>query len=365
MAKVEYHVNLKEVQSDRVLGPLVAEGGPAKAPFDRLAWWRLLELYCTLPPLMVVAREGNHAAMMMFQRGRDELFALSNWYTFRLRPIISEDADAVALISAIGKSLARRTTRLHIPGVPNEDKSADILMQGFRQSGWVVIREASDINHILEVAGRSFAAYLEGRPGALRTTLKRKAGKVHTIVTDRFDDGVWDAYEAIYNDSWKPREGSPAFLRAFAKAEADAGRMRFGMAFVDERPVAAQFWTVEAGTAFIHKLAHVEEAKPLSPGTVLTAALLEHVIDKDRVELVDFGTGDDPYKRTWMETSRPRYTLTMYRANDLGNWPLILVARARIAKAKRATSRQSAGEKAAAKSRRGLFSRLAPRAKRG
>lgn len=355
MAKVEYHVNLKEVQTDPLLGPLVAEGGPARAPFDRLGWWRLLELYCTLPPLMVIAREGKSAAMLMFQRGRDELFALSNWYTFRLRPIITEGADAPALICAIGKSLARRTSRLHIPGVPDEDGSARILAEGFRRAGWVVIVEETDINHILELEGRNYAQYLEGRPGALRTTLKRKAGKVRTLVTERYDDAVWDAYEAIYNDSWKPREGSPAFLRAFAKGEAAAGRLRFGMAFVDDQPVAAQFWTVEAGTAFIHKLAHVEDAKPLSPGTVLTAAMLEHVIDRDQVALVDFGTGDDPYKRAWMERSRPRYTLTMYRASDMANWPRIIMARLRLAKAR----------KAKAKSKRGLFSRLAHPAKRG
>jgi CelD/BcsL family acetyltransferase involved in cellulose biosynthesis len=87
--------------------------------------------------------------------------------------------------------------------------------------------------------------------------------------------------------------------------------------------VAAQFWTVEAGTAFIHKLAHREEAKPLSAGTTLTAALFEHVIDRDKVDVVDFGTGNDPYKRDWMEDVRPRYRLDMFRPGWPGNWPII------------------------------------------
>ncbi len=51
---------------------------------------------------------------------------------------------------------------------------------------------------------------------------------------------------------------------------------------------------------------------PLSAGTTLTAALFAHVIDRDRVELVDFGTGDDPYKRDWMEQVRPRYRLACW-----------------------------------------------------
>ncbi len=89
------------------------------------------------------------------------------------------------------------------------------------------------------------------------------------------------------------------------------------------QPVAAQFWTVEADTAFIHKLAHAEDAKALSPGTTLTAALLQHVIDRDRVQLVDFGTGDDAYKRDWMEEVRPRYRIEAFRPMWPGNWPAI------------------------------------------
>jgi CelD/BcsL family acetyltransferase involved in cellulose biosynthesis len=80
---------------------------------------------------------------------------------------------------------------------------------------------------------------------------------------------------------------------------------------------------VENGTAYIHKLAHLESAKPLSAGTTLTAALFEHVIDRDRVEWVDFGTGDDPYKRDWMEQVRPRYRLTCWRLAEPRNWAAI------------------------------------------
>ena len=67
----------------------------------------------------------------------------------------------------------------------------------------------------------------------------------------------------------------------------------------------------------------------LSPGTTLTAALLERVIDGDGVDLVDFGTGDDAYKRDWMEEARPRYRLQCWRKRDPRNWPAIAKARLR------------------------------------
>ena len=39
-----------------------------------------------------------------------------------------------------------------------------------------------------------------------------------------------------------------------------------------------------------------EAHKQLSPGTVLTAYMMEQVIDKDRVSRIDFLSGDDEYK---------------------------------------------------------------------
>ena len=69
--------------------------------------------------------------------------------------------------------------------------------------------------------------------------------------------------------------------------------MRIGLAYIDGQPVAAQFWTVENGTALIHKLAHDERHLAFSPGTLLSAALFQHVIDIDKVDEIDFGTGSE------------------------------------------------------------------------
>jgi hypothetical protein len=169
--------------------------------------------------------------------------------------------------------------------------------------------EECDTNHVLEVRGRSFADYWDSRPGPLRTTLKRKAKRVETQVLTHFDRQVWDEYEAIYAASWKPTEDQPAMLRAFAAAEGAAGRLRLGVARADGIAVAAQCWTVENSIAYIHKLAHLESHKPLSAGTTLSAALFRHVIDIDKVGLVDFGTGDQSYKADWMEAVRPRFRI--------------------------------------------------------
>ena len=327
MIVVNYHDDLNEVQGDASLAPLIA-APCALAPFHRIEWWQGLADHCGMSPLIAVASLGDTRAVLPLARTAGGLIALSNWYNFTARPLLSPGADGAALLSALAHDLAQQTKRITLSPLPDECGETSALELAFRKAGWAVLRSQCDVNHVLEVQGRSFDAYLATRPGPLRTTLKRKAGKVAVTIETAFNPASWAAYEAIYASSWKSKEGSPAFLRAFAQQEAAAGRMRLGLAHADGAAVAAQFWTVEHGTAYIHKLAHTEASKSLSPGTTLSAALFEHVIDRDRVALVDFGTGNDGYKRDWMESFRPRFRLELLRPGYPGNW--LRVAKARL-----------------------------------
>lgn len=319
MTAISYHASVKDVQAQ----PLAAAG-----PFARRDWFERLE--ATQPQsLYAVAEDGSGAVVLPLRRNGRRIESLLNWYGFTWRPLATPYGSVDSLTTALAKGLAKRSSTIVLDRLPDEDGTARQLQRAFELAGWLVTREQCDTNRVLPIAGRSFAEYLESRPGQLRTTLKRKAKKVEVEIVERFDEDIWAAYEDIYGESWKPEEGDPALLRAFAEAEGAAGRIRLAIARAEGRPVAAQFWTVEGQTAYIHKLAHRESAKPLSPGTTLTAALLEHVIDRDGVELVDFGTGDDAYKRDWMEEARPRFRLTCRRKGDPRNWPGMAKARLR------------------------------------
>jgi CelD/BcsL family acetyltransferase involved in cellulose biosynthesis len=82
--------------------------------------------------------------------------------------------------------------------------------------------------------------------------------------------------------------------------------LRLGLYWHDDQPVAAQFWVVDSGRATVLKLAHDEAAKARSPGTVLTALMLRYLLDHEHVDWIDFGRGDDPYKRLWATERRQR-----------------------------------------------------------
>ncbi len=320
--QITYHDDLKEVQADPLLHALLS--APAVAsPFDRLDWWRNLSETCDILPLIAVAREGTACAVLPLMRKGRQVHCLANWYSFRVAPLFTDGAERPALLKALCADLAGETPHLVLTALPNEQGEAEATADALRASGWRVFVEPCDVNHVFQVKDRSFADYMASRPGQVRSTLKRRGDKVTTSIECAFNPQSWADYEAVYAQSWKPQEGSPAFLRRFAQEEGAAGRLRLAIARAEGEPVAAQFWTVEGGTAFIHKLAHTEASKPLSPGTTLTAALMERVIDTDGVSLIDFGTGNDGYKRDWMDDVRPRYRIEAFRMGWPGNWPLI------------------------------------------
>lgn len=300
----------------------VLQGTNAASPFDRAEWFALLA-DSGLTPLIATVGDDPMAALAL-TRANGRIEPLRNWYSFTWRPLLPEGQEGDVMLTELGRSLKTQAHRVTLWPVPDEDGSATRLETAFRSAGWQVVRKQCDHNHVSPVNGRSFAEYWASRPGQMRTTLKRKAKKVSIELLTHFNPVAWADYESVYAASWKPEEGDPALLRRFAEQEGAAGRLRLGIARADGLAVAGQFWTVEHGTAYIHKLAHCEEAKPLSAGTTLSAALFEHVIDRDRVTLVDFGTGDDPYKRDWMELDRPRYRIDALDPRQPRAWPALM-----------------------------------------
>lgn len=316
MTAVSYHDTVNDLQGLAFAG---------EGPFARREWFALLE-NSGARPFVALASEGDDAVALPLMRGSGGLENLTNWYAFTWTELVTGPTARPALLESLARDIASHTSRLRLSKLADEDGTATRLEAAFRHAGWFVLRERCDSNHVLPVAERRYADYLAARPGPLRTTLKRKAKKVEVEILTHFNDVAWQSYQSVYAESWKPEEGDPELLRRFAESEGSAGRLRLGVAQHEGEVVAAQMWTVDSGTAYIHKLAHLESAKPLSAGTTLTAALFEHTIDRDRVEWVDFGTGDDPYKRDWMEQVRPRYRLTCWRPSDLRNWPSIAKA---------------------------------------
>jgi hypothetical protein len=314
-----YHAEIGEAQADPALAALCTG-----TPFDRLDWLDLMARECLAPArcTIVVAREGKAIAALPLVRRDQGYAALANWYSFIARPRWTDPR----LLPAVLRDLARVGA---IDFAPLPAPEAAVLRDAARAAGWIAVLRQADRNHVLHRQGRDFATWWAARPGPLRSTVKRKGRALATRIARHFDPADWQAYETVYAQSWKPAEGSPRFLRRLAEAEGAAGRLRLGLALLGDRPVAAQFWTVENGVAYIHKLAHAADAAAHSPGTVLSHALFAMAFDEDRVDTIDFGTGDDGYKADWMEEVRHRYRLEACHPAALRRWPALagLIAR--------------------------------------
>lgn len=322
-AEVEWFDDLDAVARDAG-GAL--DRGTLPCLFDRLDWFRLVERYAPPPGKLLVlrAQSDERRAWLFLKVAGGKARALANWYSLRFG-IVGDGGLADALIAS-----------LHRKGIALAElyplDSADRFGAAFRKAGWLTWINRASANWRMETGGRDFAAYWASRPAQLRHTAERRARSagLQIEIHDRFDPATWADYLAVYQASWKPAEGSPEFLRALAEMEGAAGTLRLGIARKEEQPVAAQLWLVEAGVATIHKLAHAEEAKPLSPGTVLSMAMFRHALDVDRVGAIDFGLGDDAYKADWIDRSDPVYRLAAYDLTSLRG--LAAVSRAAASK---------------------------------
>jgi len=274
--------------------------------FSRLAWYRLIHDHCPPPGKLLVVRAGGAWLFLAVEKRTARAYAA--WYSLRFDAAGERQSDVMAAIAA---ALHERALT-HVELAPVEDPEP--LRAAFRSAGWRVFVTPKTGNWRIDTSGLDFEAYWAARPAQLRNTAKRrgKTAGLDIEIYDRFDARAWADYESVYRASWKPEEGSFPFLRALAEQEGAAGTLRLGIARKDGRPVAAQLWLVENGEATIHKLAYAEDAKAMSPGTLLGMAMFRRAIDTDRVSAIDYGTGDDAYKKDWMAERRTLWQLEAF-----------------------------------------------------
>lgn len=287
--------------------------------------WNLLFIEHIVPEgwqVIIPEHLGDGESLMLLYgdgRIRHRRQGLANCYTSLYSPLVSSARDRKAALGRLVADLAgsqRHCAILRFSPLDPEAPDTQALGRVLAERGWYVRRYACQGNWHLPCAGLAFDEYMANRDSRLRNTWLRKARKFQTggergtrleIVTGGDGlEGALDAYEHVYGRSWKEPELSPAFIRDWARVCARNGWLRLGLAWVDGMPVAAQFWFTLHGRANIFKLAYDEAYAKWSAGTVLTAHMFRHSLDEDRVADIDYLTGDDAYKRSWMSVRRER-----------------------------------------------------------
>jgi len=293
--------------------------------FDRIDWFESLHAHCfpTTGVRIFQALEGEcQAWLFLLSPGAGRLSALANWYSFDWRPVFlgpSDESVRRRLVEVIAQSLLTDSAQVDLYPVTS---ASDMLLDAFRRAGWFSVRRPMGGRHILHLNGRTFDEYWAQRPGRLRTLIARKkrASRFTLSIADRLTEALWRDYAAVQERSWKKPEADLRFLHALAQRESDAGTLRLGFARMEGQPVATQLWTVENGTALIHKLAHDQAFDGASPGSLLSHAMFTHAIDQDHVATIDYGTGDNGYKTDWMEERETLYRLDFFNPRRASIW---------------------------------------------
>jgi len=254
-----------------------------------------------------------------------EILSLGNFYTSLYQPYLAAGLTVESLARLLefirdsnGTVSAMRFAPLDVDG-----RCYNLLLAATREAHLISFPFFCFGNWHLPVL-TSWTSYFSERPSQIKNTIKRKskefqqAGGALEIIsgTDRLEFGI-AAYQSVYSSSWKIPEPFPEFMPSLIRMLARNGWLRLGVATLNELPIAAQIWIVAHGRASIFKLAYREDFKRYSAGTLLSAKLMECVIDTDRVKEVDYLIGDDPYKASWMTHRRERWGIIAYNPKSV------------------------------------------------
>jgi ribosomal protein S18 acetylase RimI-like enzyme len=255
-----------------------------------------------------------------------QLRSLTNYYSSIFSPILDASQSRQSeILHLFFEHIARETPAWHVFDIEPLDKD-DSLFNDIRNAisanGMFNIPYFRFGNWYLELEGRNFTEYFESLPPTLKNTLKRKSKKLFSANSAHVDiitgtdglDTALEHFERIYKSSWKVAEPYPKFIRRIAQEFAKQGYLRLGVLYVNQEPAAAQIWFLKGKVASIFKLAYDPTFRKQSVGSILTMKLMQHVIDTDGVETVDYLVGDDRYKKDWMSHRRERWGIMAFNA---------------------------------------------------
>ncbi len=268
------------------------------------------QIYIALPLTQV-----NH-------RGFCQYTSLVSFYANSIRPLYFCTEQHTALFSTLLLALQRQQNwhQLRL-GPINEHED---LHQAIKANAPLTSEYARAMNWY-NTAVSEFESFYQSRPSQLRNTITRRQKKltkahqwsIEYVTDENSFQQLFCAYQSIYTKSWKQPEYSLDFIKSVCLSALAEQQLRMAVLFVDDCPAAAQIWFVAYRKASIFKLAYDETYKSFSVGSILSHRLFKTVIEQDKVQEIEYGTGDEAYKRDWMNQSRQRVTVDIYNAHTL------------------------------------------------
>jgi CelD/BcsL family acetyltransferase involved in cellulose biosynthesis len=309
---------------------LMAEEG-RKRFMNGLDWYRTFAATCLeagqTPRFYVMTSKGAPAARLIMpmvtplgrpgsriterRLGRRTLMAMTNHQTRQFGPISdAEPAMRRKLLDGFAQHLKREgCSTVDVNHLDPDIPGTESILPALAVAGFAVQRYHDQTIVLDRFEGRSFADFLGDLSSKKRSNMRRERKKLESLGALRLDvlkggDGLEraiDDYQAVQKASWKPDEIHAEHVPALIRAAADAGSLRLSILYLDDRPVGADLTFVSGGQAYGHKVHFDDAMRQHHVGDVLIGMHLENLLDRDKVEIIDFGKNATSYKLKWLK----------------------------------------------------------------
>lgn len=330
------NANRVEIDASLPPGALSLFQSGEQSSFDLSAEWSQLLAKTAVPNSLspcfyLIQHEGGVKGVLplLLPANHDsaaQVLGFTNFYTSVFRPLLKDELTADELASPIRQIVDETcASTLRFDAMDPKHRSFALLREALRKAGLMPFEFFHFGNWYLPVLGRSYEQYFSELSSQVQNTVKRRGkkfiasgrGQLEIVTVGERLEGAIKAWSQIYQSSWKVPEPYPEFMPGLIRLCARQGWLRLGLAYYDGQPIAAQVWIVSHGRAAIYKLAYDEAHSHHSAGTLLTAHLMRHVLDVDKVSEVDYLIGDDAYKKDWVNQRRERWGIVAYNLRSV------------------------------------------------
>lgn len=287
---------------------------------ERVIFWAVEAVADDRPLALLAVRvpAGQEGSLLSRRKpGPRSMAALTNYYTCLYDVLVApEIADPrpllTALVRAIRQDRRQAPLVLEFNYLLRDHAHYPALAAALAGAGLMVIPYFHAATWFEPVAGLSAADYLAQRPKSIRQEYARKARKLENEQSierrmfwrsDEIEQAL-GAFQAIYRTSWKDTERHPDFIPTLFRIGITNGQLRVGILYINGQAAAAQIYTLHGGVATAFKDAYDPAFAKYSPASVLRLFTVSYLIDRDRIEEINFGYGDEPYKRDWFSHRR-------------------------------------------------------------
>lgn len=297
------------------------------SPFDRPGWFASwLDAFDGEGfEAIVLRRDGRLAAVLPVLAEGGLVRGPSNWHTPGFEPVAEDAAARLATLAALREKRPRRV----------DFSFLDEAVAAEMRAAWAPAPAHQRIVHESPYVDtrREWEPYWQGLSKNLRSSVRRRRkglDKEGVVEIEVFAGGeglaglLGECFK-LEAGGWKGERGTaiesnPDTLRFYtelAEWAAGAGLLRLSLLRLDGRVIAFNYSLEDERRHYLLKLGHEVALGDLSPGVVLTAAMVERAFQTD-LESYEFLGDPDRYKLQWATGSRRLVRLQLFARSPAG-----------------------------------------------